>query len=48
LEQLKAEITKLDVQVANIQNQLKNPNTKDDIKRQMNEFLPVRTLNDIE
>ena len=41
LEVLKADIAKLDGQVTKIQTQLKNPNTKADVKKQMEEFLPV-------
>ena len=41
LEVLKADIGKLDGQVTKIQAQLKNPNTKADVKKQMEEFLPV-------
>ena len=41
LEVLKADIRKLEGQVAEIQTQLKNPNTKADVKKQMEEFLPV-------
>ncbi len=43
LEQLRTDISKLDSQINKIQTQMKNPNTKEDVKRQMNEFLPVRT-----
>ena len=41
LEVLKADVGKLDGQVTKIQAQLKNPNTKADVKKQMEEFLPV-------
>ena len=41
LEVLKADIGKLDGQVTKIQAQLRNPNTKADVKKQMEEFLPV-------
>ena len=44
LEQLRTDITKLDSQITKIQSQMKNPNTKDDVKRQMNEFLPVNDI----
>lgn len=43
LEQLRGDINKLDQQISKIQTQLKNPNTKEDVKRQMNQFLPVRS-----
>ena len=38
---LKGDVAKLDGQVTKIQGQLKNPNTKADVKKQMEEFLPV-------
>ena len=43
LETLRADIAKLDSQISKILTQMKNPNTKEDVKRQMNAFLPVRT-----
>ena len=40
LETLAADIKKLEAQVNKIQTQLKNPNTKADVKRQMDAFIP--------
>lgn len=47
LEQLKMDITKLESQVNKIVTQMKNPNTRDDVRKQMDDFIPVRmsTLN---
>ena len=42
IETVKIDVNKLDGQINKITNQMKNPNTKQDIKKQMNEFLPVR------
>ena len=41
METLNADITKLGAQISKITNQMKNPNTKEDVKQQMSEFLPV-------
>ena len=40
LETLASDVSKLDAQISKIQTQMKNPNTKEDVKRQMNAFLP--------
>jgi len=37
-------MTKLANQIEKIQTQMKNPNTKADVKRQMDDFLPVRKM----
>ena len=47
IEQLKADIGKLNGEINKIQNQMKNPNTKADVKGQMREFLP-KASSDVE